>query len=72
MSAKIGWFRGEDKEWAFTYLAENIQKKLPEYSHSFNEMGDINILLAVVFTLKSPVDNKCIVHMDGNRVWNED
>lgn len=64
---KIGWHRGSDTEWAFTYLANEIIKKTPEFQHLFNERADINMILAVVFVKSMKVDKSCIIHMDGNR-----
>lgn len=66
----IGWQVGPDN-WAFLNLVNHLIKALPEFNHSINELGDINILLYPGQLTAFKVTSLTLLHLDGNR-WYED
>ena len=67
---KIGWFCGVQL-WSFRNLVMHLVEAMPEYEHKINEMGDINILLAVDQFDFCDGDKTVIIHVDGNR-WRDE
>ncbi len=65
----IGWHVGYDN-WAFENLVSHLIKALPQFEHKLNSEGDINVLLTPLQLKEFKVDSKTILHVDGNR-WYE-
>ncbi len=73
----VGWFVGKQK-WAYQNLSSHIIKKLPQYNHKINDVGDINIIMSAdqfddpkLFGKNGILKYKKIIfHIDGNR-WYE-
>lgn len=65
----IGWHTGTDG-WAFTNLVNHLIKALPDFEHRISTDGDINVLLYPDQFRRKPGSRKTILHLDGNR-WYE-
>jgi len=69
-SLTIGWWVG-DTQWAFRYLAEHIQDAVSEHTHVENTKGDVNIVLDPVTLMAHSADTSYIMHLDGNRFFED-
>lgn len=66
----IGWHYGT-QDWAFRNLVNELVKQMSEVSHVFNTQGDVNVLLDIKQIDKLKHLPNIIMHIDGNRWYEE-
>ena len=67
---KINWMIGI-QNWAYKNLVSHLIKAMPKITHTTNDKdGDVTFLVAVDQLKTIKADSKTILHMDGNR-WYE-
>ena len=68
----INWLIGK-QNWAFKNLTSHLMKVMPNHKHIVNgktNEEDVKFLVSMEQLKEHEIDNKTILHMDGNR-WYE-